>query len=491
MIGDSAEIPDGSVVEADLCIVGTGPAGIAIARRFASSKFKVLLLESGGLEFEPKVQALYAGRNVGRAYFPLDGCRTRYFGGSSNCWQGLCRPLDPDDFLQRPWVPHSGWPFDAQHLAPYYRGAARVLRLKGKSFNPEEWSDDATPVWRVHGGRVTSGLLKISKNQLGRLYRGQLEKSESVRAVLHASVTQIVADEAGVRKLVVKRTLGGGGFEVKARSYVLACGAIENARLLLSSNVGNQHDLVGRYFMEHPHVDEQGFLMGSPRLPAVSFYRSHPGRYRQQIWGYFALTPSTRRKEKLLSSASVLLRPIDKAARLERALSDVLSDIDMYMDPRRGKSAPLQLFSFGTPSEQAPNPRSRVKLGSERDSLGTLRAELDWRLTALDKASVRRTHQIFGEDFARSRWGRFRVLLDESRQFPEPVNGGRHHMGTTRMHPDPKEGVVDANAAVHGVPNLYIAGSSVFPTSGSANPTLTLVALALRLADHLEKVLHG
>ena len=488
MIGDSAEIAPDTILEADLCIVGSGPAGIAIARHFAKSKLDVLVLESGGLSAESSIQSLYDGRNVGRRYFGLDTCRSRCFGGSSNCWQGLCRPLDADDFQARPWVPHSGWPFDAEHLAPYYRRAARVLRLRGGDFQPERWSGDKTPLWKFERGRITTGLLKISRFRLGEVYQRQLRASSSVRIVLHASLTKILTSAAGVNELVVKRTLGGGSFKVRARKYVLACGGIENARLLLDSDVGNQRDLVGRYFMEHPHVDNEGFLIGSPRLPTIDFYRSHVAKHKQRIWGYFQVSAETRRTEKLLSCACFLLRAIEEPNPLERALVNVLQD----MDPAPlGKPGSTVHFAFGTPSEQAPNPESRVKLGTERDALGMLKPELDWRLTALDKHSVRRTHQLFAEDFALSRLGRFRVTLDASAELPEHVDGGRHHMGTTRMHKDPKQGVVDENSAVHGVPNLYIAGSSVFPTSGSANPTLTLVALALRLADHLEHHLNG
>src|SRR5690606_720685 len=488
VIGDSAEVVPDSVLKVDLCIVGTGPAGIAIARHFAKSKLDVLVLESGGFDFEQSVNDLNRGKNVGRRYFGLETCRSRFFGGSSNCWQGLCRPLDPDDFLARSWVPHSGWPFDAAHLAPYYRRAARVLRLRGRDFEPEQWSGDKTPLWKFERGRITTGLLKISRLRLGQIYRKQLQSSTSVRTILHASVTKISTNQSGVQELAVKRTLGGGGFRVQARKYVLACGGIENARLLLDSNVGNERDLVGRYFMEHPHIDNEGFLIGSPRLPPIGFYRSHIAKHRQRIWGYFALSPETRRKEKLLSCACFLLQPIEKQNGLEAALANVLRDMDPAPSGKAGASVH---FSFGTPSEQAPNPNSRVKLSSERDALGVLKAELDWRLTALDKHSARRTHQLFAEDLALSRLGRFRVTLDESHQLPSQVDGGRHHMGTTRMHDDPKQGVVNADSAVHGVPNLYVAGSSVFPTSGSANPTFTIVALALRLADHLEKTLGG
>lgn len=487
MIVDATEIEAGSTLEADLCIVGSGPAGMAIARRFDGTSVRVLMLESGGFERSSAVQTLYAGRSIGRRYFDIDACRQRYFGGSSNCWAGLCRPLDPEDFTARDWVPHSGWPIDHAALAPWYREAEALLGLDATGWQvppahgPARWPLDA---------RVESRFFKLSAPiRLGKTERARLTRSTNVRICLNATVVRIglTANTKRVDRLHVRRSVGTGGFTVRAQRYVLACGGIENPRLLLASDaeqargVGNQHDLVGRYFMEHPHTDRHGVLIGGAALKAPHFYRRHR-MGTQRIWGHFMLSAATRQAERLLSAAVVFLP--------HRAnpppLSDAVHAASRWMDGAPGASTRL---TFGTPSEQVPNPESRVRLDSARDRLGVPRAMLDWRVRAVDKYSVERTHAILAEALAAAGIGRVRLTLPKGPRFPKAVNGGRHHMGTTRMHADPKRGVVDADCRVHGVADLYVAGSSVFPTSGSANPTLTLTALAFRLATHLQTAL--
>src|SRR5882762_6844211 len=147
-------------------------------------------------------------------------------------------------------------------------------------------------------------------------------------------------------------------------------------------------------------------------------------------------------------------------------------------------------FKLFTRMEQSPNPNSRIQLDHERDELGVPRATLDWQLSSIDKRSIRKLHEVIGEEVGRSELGRVRLmdwLQEETNEWPSTLGGGWHHMGTTRMTDDPKDGVVDANCKVFGIQNLYMAGSSCFPTSGSANPTLTLLALTFRLSEHLKK----
>lgn len=497
MIGFSTEIEDGARIEADLCVVGSGPAGLALALAFDGTGRRVLVLESGGFERDPEVQELYRGTNVGRPYFDLDDCRQRQFGGSSNCWAGLCRPLDPDDFEARDWVPHSGWPFGRAELEPWYRAAEELLDIGGPAWDDPSWTEVPDPAgapWPLADPRVTAGFFKLSPpTRFGRKYRPRLERSGNLQVVLGATVTRIgLAPDGGrVERLDVRRTGGGSGFTVAARRYVIACGGIETPRLLLASDdlhpagVGNGHDLVGRFFMEHPHTDGEAVILASPAAPAPRFYGPLL-RNEQPIWGLFKLTPAARAEARLLHAAMVFLPYRGELEALDQALWRTIADTD-------APDAPLpegpMVFTFGTPSEQVPNPESRVRLDAERDRLGVPRPVLDWRLSAQDVASAARTHEILAEAFAGSGLARVKLTLAAGPAFPDHTQGGRHHMGTARMHADPRRGVVDADGRVHGVADLYLAGSAVFPTAGSANPTLTLVALALRQAAHLEREL--
>lgn len=507
MIGFADEIEDGSRVETDLCIVGGGPAGLAIALALDGAPFRVTVLESGGYARQPEVQQLYRGDSVGRPYFELDDCRQRYFGGSSNCWTGLCRPLDAEDFEARDWVPHSGWPFPRSELEPWYREAETLLELRGPAWDAPSWtapaelpspSPDAPSApsvpWPVTDPRVRAGFFKLSPpTRFGRVYKEPLERSANVRVVLGASVARIglAANGRRVERLDVRRSTGAGGFTVAARRYVIACGGIETPRLLLASDdvhpsgVGNDHDLVGRFFMEHPHTDGEAVVLGSPAAPPPFFYGRHP-RNDQLVWGHFQLTGAARAEERLLHAAMVFLPYRRELGLFARALWRTVADTDA---PELPPGERPMVFTFGTPSEQAPNPQSRVRLGDGKDRLGMPRAVLDWRLTEQDVASVARTHEILAEGLAASGMARVQLTLAPGPRFPDHMKGGRHHMGTARMHPDPRQGVTDADGRVHGVDDLFVAGSALFPTSGSANPTLTLVALALRQAVRLREEL--
>jgi choline dehydrogenase-like flavoprotein len=473
---DARSVPRDSAIETDVCVVGAGAAGIALVRELSGRPFRVLLLESGGLEEDPATQDLYRGTVFGRNYFQLDVCRKRRFGGSTWCWQGLCRPLDPIDFEARDWVPHSGWPFGAETLRPYYERAQEVLLLERFAYAGADWADPDPPLPFV-GDTMRSGVFQVAANRLGELYREDVEKAPNVDTFLFANVVGIEAAAGRVQRLRVA-TLAGNSFSVLPRCVVLATGGIENARLLLVSGLGNQNDLVGRYFMEHPHVVAGAFLPSSAEL-SLGFYRARR-RGRVEVAGYLATTDAVQRRERLLSSCS-FLAPQAPLPDFEVALASVVQE----MDRPQAQPAGHAVF-FMNELEQAPNPASRVRLSEDKDALGVPRVQLEWRLSAVDKISARRTHEVLARALGRAGLGRLQIMLSEDDHvWPPELGGGRHHMGTTRMNADPRLGVVDPDGRVHGLDNLYVAGSSVFPTGGAANPTLTLVALALRLADHL------
>lgn len=515
---DARSLPPEEVLRGTVCIVGAGAAGIALALELAEAGVEVLLLESGGYEPEPATQALYGGENVGRSYFPLEASRLRFFGGTTNHWAGVCRELEPLDFEPRPWVPGSGWPLARRDLEPFYPRARTLCELTPAPEDPE-----ALP---FPGGRFPTRWVSFSPpTRFGSHYREKLEASEKVRLLLHANAVEV--EPAPERSRVARihcATLEGGRFSVEARYYVLALGGLENARLLLASRsvhargVGNGHDLVGRFFMEHPHVEAGTWLLSEGSLHRPVYDWPDPaGGYRGAHMALLTLSEAQLREEELLgwsaelrittpsqeSAAFQALRAVGGAARrgeapedLGRHLRTILGDLDAAVwgawQRATGNPGSDARYEITLRTEQAPDPESRLTLADEKDALGMPRPRLAWRLREQDVASLRRGLELLALEVGRLGWGRVRLPdPEEEPGWSERIHGGWHHMGTTRMASDPKRGVVDRDCRVHGFEDLYVAGSSVFPTSGWANPTLTLVALAVRTAHHLRDRLAG
>ena len=530
MIIDANSVPRDTWLDADICIIGAGPAGISLAREFDARPFRVILLESGRLKRNRAGQALYKGENVGLHYDDLDQARSRYFGGSSNCWGGFCRPLDHHDFEKRDWVPNSGWPIKRTALLPYYERAHGLLQLGPFQYEPSIWEnwigrEDARLV-PLAGDRAINIISQLSPpTRFGRHYRDEIAGSANISTYLGANVTEIETPETGSQVTAVRvRTLGGSSFRVAARTYVLATGGIETPRLLLASNryqtagIGNQHDLVGRYFMDHPRLRAGSIRFRDPRASSglYDLHNTLQGNVTARgvkIAGYFGLTPETQRAERIgntrcyavsryvgddpdsYTAISHIRQAVHGAGSLlERSRADMLNMV-RHLPNVAVLAAGLKLrlpflargFALETVVEPTPLPDSRVTLGFGRDRLGMPQVKVEWRLGELEKRTIRRTQQILGEDMARAGAGSIVVEApDDGQEWPDTLRGCWHHMGTTRMADDPRQGVVDSQCRVHGMENLFIAGSSVFPTCGSDMPTITIVALALRLADYLK-----
>lgn len=506
MFIDARTLADQTSLEVDLAIIGGGVAGITLAHTLAGSGISVCVVEAGGLEPDPAVQSLYEGENTGIDYSPT-ATRLRHFGGSSNHWGGYCRPLDAIDFKQRDWVPFSGWPFTIDELAPYYKPASAIVEvIPGRFDDRDYWqrvSGEKLP--EAASGRMRLQFVQFSPpTRFGSRYGDELKAAANIRVLLNANVTQISAtDNAQAVKQLAIRTLNGLRHSVKARYYVLATGGLENARILLLSNnvvaagLGNQNDLVGRFFMEHPHMG--GFaemvVADLERLPKIL-------RERVTVEGHsakaaFNPTQQFLREHQLLNATFMMgvagkypsgQRP-DAANANDRARRDMLKAARHFLTDNADTVKPGSTgawLGIGGSCEQAPNPDSRVSLSTKHDALGLPRIKLDWRLTEQDRLSFYTHLHSLALEFGALGIGRLRVMVADQRDWPQPLGGGSHHMGTTRMSDNPSHGVVDRNCKVHAVDNLYVAGSSVFPTSGVSNPTLTLVALTLRLADHLK-----
>ena len=480
MFTDARDVPDGTEITADVCIVGAGAAGITIARELASATRRVVVLESGFVEPEPVTQTLYDGESLGIPYFPLGdaGTRTRQYGGSTNRWNGECRPLNAIDFEQREWIPDSGWPFDVASVRPYYDRAQVVCELGPFAYAVDDDSLD---------GAVEPTIIQYSPPaRFGLAAHDELARAAGTTVLLGANATDLAMNDSGRTVTHVEvATTAGARFTVRAGAFVLATGGIENARLLLASDgvvrggIGNAHDLVGRTFMEHLYLDDAARIALHPRLRRRYTLEQRSGAQRVRL--ALMVSDAMQRQEQLPGATFVITdapAPVGWVGAARRVARRAAGSLRSHV-----------VLSVKHVQEQVPNRDSRVVLSTERDRLGCRRADLDWRTAPADRTTAARSYAIL--DRALRTAGIGRVVdsrLDDGPDWPTDLRGARHHMGTTRMHPDPKRGVVDADGRVHGVANLYVAGSSVFPTSGSANPTLTIVALALRLADHLALV---
>jgi choline dehydrogenase-like flavoprotein len=514
MLVDVEALEVNSEVSSEVCIIGAGAAGISIARALSRSGLDVVLLEAGTYNPVFECQNLYKGqmahvRREEDVYYPLR-TRMRFFGGSTNAWYGWCMPLDTMDFEKRDWVPYSGWPITREDLEPWYRKATKTVEIEWFK-DLSAWNEKARrPLIVRNHERVVSKMWQVSPpTRFGVRYRKQIEKSKNVRLILNANVTAIRAhpDLKQVDYLNVS-TLEGRKFKVRSRYFVLATGGIENARLLLSSDeeqaggLGNANDLVGRFFSDHPETLQRAAqlvwvdpsLVTEPsRLSMYVDQKADPLLKGTRNFTAFALSDSTLRQEKLLQFSLQLLGlgkgDLDE---LGEAVGKTAARLDHGTRRERGRSEYLQC-SLAARAEPVPNPENRVTLLEERDALGMRRVRVAWDFSDLDLRSHERGMQIVAEELGRAGLARLKVVmpLGSAEKPLGTTHGAAHHMGTTRMHSDPKQGVVDANCRVHGLANLFVAGSSVFPTFGLANPTLTLIALALRTAGHLRDLVRG
>jgi choline dehydrogenase-like flavoprotein len=511
---DARELEDGTVIRGDVCIVGAGAAGISMVLDWIDSGHDVVLLEGGGFDYDAQVQDLYAGETSGQRYYPLMASRLHMFGGTTGHWGGMCAPFDPIDFEVRDWVPLSGWPIGLEELAPYYRRAQPRVEIGDHPFELDYWlaRDRKLKPFALDPAIVRHKIWQFSPfSRFGTLYRDPLVQARNVRLYTYANVVEITPsdDLRSVRSLTV-RNHAGRNLTVEARCVILACGAIQNARLLLASDerarggLGNARDQVGRYFMEHLEISTGELWLAGPHPMRLYEWKDTDTLARSEL----GISEPVQRAQRILNG-TVSLRALAVGRKLTPRM-----DLWQNEDPRQSLDRFLQdmvnadslartedddrldrAFELDLRMEQAPNPRSRVTLDPEVDDLGMRRAHLHWDLTELDKRSVRTTMVLLATEFGRADLGRIRLhewLRDETDPtFPPDTNGGWHHMGTTRMGTDPATSVVDADCRVHGIDNLFVAGSSCFATSAAPNPTLTVIALSLRTSDHVRGLLGG
>ncbi len=503
----------------DVCIIGAGPAGITLALNL-SKEFNVLLLEAGGFDHSVESQEVYKGKNIGHEYYNLDECRARWLGGGTNLWGGWCYPLDELDFKKREFVKYSGWPIEKKDLDPYRERAKAMFKIPA-SFNfdsPQRKIEDPVIGWDdVMGGKSRDfhqiDFWRNPEMNFGYQYKDELKKSTNVHCYLNANLTDMaLLDDLSAIKKTKVQNYKGKVFDIQANTFVLATGAIENARLLLNFNkqlnkgIGNKNDLVGRFFADHPHfrigkilledklrekVLAAGRALSSGDIAPSEEFQLHNRtlnfgfRIKINPKGMISMTTKERIRNMLCSQ--------------EWMINSINYYRENFSHKRRFNCFHQELNLdntdgiISTGAEAAPNPLSRVTIGDGNDRFDMQRTILDWQLTKVDKDSIRTGLIGYGKYFATKDLGRVQIdkwVLKEDDEFPgspQPM-GGLHHMGTTRMSMSPREGVVDADQKVYGMNNFYIAGSSVFPTTGHVNPTFTIVQMTLRLADHINSM---
>jgi choline dehydrogenase-like flavoprotein len=493
---DARQIPDGTELAPDLAIVGGGPAGITLALALANAPIRMLLLESGSMELEEPTQALYSGQEVGVSYIPLDATRLRYLGGGTNHWGGWSRPLDEIDFEKREWLPYSGWPFSRQELEPYLLRAQGLI--EAGPFLYDKLAERELPgrLLPLGKGGIYTSFFQFSQwrdnaqhlpTAFGHRYAKDLKRIPNLQLMLHANVTALrpAQDARWIDHLDVA-TLSGRRFRVKPRHIVLACGGIENARLLLASNdaiaagIGNQNGLVGRFFADHaiPRGTATLVTFGGE---IAGFYKATNDAQGAHFRATLSPTEDFRRQGQLLGALITVEERVtlDAVGQAAVATTSQVLGVD---------ESDAHAYSLGVGLELAPDPERRLTLINTRDALGTPRLDLKMTISDDDFARYRAVLLELGRQLLQAKSGMLRIDCHTRAEWLRAMDWGNHHLGTTRMHDDPKQGVVDANGQVHGLANLFLAGSSIFPTYSASNPTLNLVALTLRLADHLKGI---
>lgn len=501
----------------DICIVGAGPTGIALAESLRTSNLRVALLESGTHTPSNEANELNEGEVGGLRFAGLTEGRARAFGGAGHLWAGQCLELQSIDFEARDWVPHSGWPIEKKSLSNWYRKAEELLKVIGEKYDETNWkkqhltnplagSSDLVPLFTVMTGY----------RNVGRLFTKKFQQAKNITVILGAHALYLESEEVG--HVTGVRIAGDNRLTVvRAKNIVLCCGGIENARLLLLSKrseapaPGNTSGLVGKYFQDHPNAFVGEFVPSNLRLIQDHFGLLYRGRTR--YFPKFTLSEAIQRKYKVMNAAMhfEFAEPegsaIDRARELVRALRSkknvknvsirfakhAAKDIPDFMNVAarryiRGLSPanPRARVQLQVHLEQAPNPHSQIVLSEELDRYGMQKAKVVWALSDIEKHTLDVAIKTASEELQKCSLGTLKPYpWLSSSDWPHNLYDAYHHAGTTRMSLEASDGVVNSDLRLHDTKNVFVCGGSVFTTSGFANPTLSMMALALRLGNHL------
>ncbi|KQZ82975.1 dehydrogenase [Mesorhizobium sp. Root157] len=475
MIFDSYEAFEAAALAPKVVVIGSGPAGITIARKLAAAGITVAILEAGGREYSDESQDFYRGRTVGDPYFDLDITRLRYMGGSSNHWAGWCRVLDAHDFQPKAWAPDTGWPIERKDIEPFLSEVHDILELP--EFRADvPISDDMRWVQ----------LIKSPAVRFGEKYADELANSQNIALVLNTSVTELAGDGSKITGTRIWSNGRQAGL-LQADYFVVCAGGLENSRLLLWSNQTSNGGVVphtealGKYWMEHPTFEGGNAILADYDEFEVDAANE----------AFFSPSPAAMERLEIMNFGIRLIEtPYPGAKRLIADLACSAPDLAEWAAVKLGQHlrCAAQLYVAW---EQAPRADNRIELSAtDMDQAGVPRIELHWKKSDLERRTILEGLRLFGRTMAEKNLGRVRIddWLTSGADYPTNQElAGHHHMGGTRMGTDVARSVVDADCKVHAMANLYVGGSSVFCTSGECNPTTTITALACRLGDHLAR----
>jgi hypothetical protein len=508
----------------DVCIVGGGVSGLVIANELAETGMKIALVESGGKEYHQQSQDLYNANKVDFPFPNTSYTRLRFLGGSSNHWQNNTSPLSPLDFKKREGITNSGWPIQYDELVPYYSRAELYCGVGNDGYSLERWlsasgMSDITASSSIIETRIAK--VPFSPTRFFEQYGNKLVHNTHVEVITFSNIVDIEFNE-NTQKVdrVTFKTLEGNQFLIAASTFIMCLGGIENARMLLhfnekySNKLGNQSNAVGRYLMEHPTPRAAHLI--AKKTSELDLYLGFKEQ-QKTISGFCSLTDQTvednatinLRMPFLPQSNYILSDGISSSHIISQALSNfelpedasthawnILSDIDMVIEGIGRKRFDIRLFDHAAETggyeipmmmEQTPDKDNRIILSNKKDVLGLSKINIEYRITDIDKQRLWRSLDICGKEIAKLGFGRLKILKERSlRLWRDQLGFSAHHIGTTRMSSDPSNGVVNENSRVFGTNNFYLGGSSVFPTGGSVPPTLTIVALSIRLAEHIK-----
>jgi choline dehydrogenase-like flavoprotein len=505
------DIPPATLI-ADICIVGAGAAGITLAVEFARKGKTVLLLEGGGAVREDSSQALYDSEIAGLPHRGIHTGRIRVKGGTTVRWGGQILELDALDFTPRPTVPESGWPFPKTELTSFYE---RALHLEGLA--KVERSDAA--VWRdlnlpfTQFADLEAYLSRwCPEPNFARLHNKTLTTHTSIHLWLHSSVVELITEGETTTGLRC-RTLTGEETIFRAHKYIFALGGIESSRFFLQPRPGglpwNRSSLLGQHFQDHidcnaaavhPH-DLASFhdtfdpiiTHGFKFLPKLRLPPHLQARHDTLSIGS---TMSFEDTGKVRMQAKHTIRDLmrgrfrdvtrDNLTHTAKHVPMLFHQVWRYKVQRRAYAPPEVRIFLRIHCEQEPTSRSSITLTDQRDPLGLFRVRFDWQISERELETIRQFVLIAQRSLASIA----RIIPDEdlmsgSPNFLARCDDSNHHMGGMRMSPTDATGVVDPNLRLYGLTNTYICSSAVFPCSGFSNPTHTVLALAIRLCDHL------
>ncbi len=515
MITDISDLNSQSY-SSDVCIIGAGPAGISLANKLSiNNKLSVILIESGDFEYDKTTQELYTGKIIDNLPpVALDLSRLRYFGGTSNHWGGSSGPFDDIDFKKRDWIDLSGWPISKQDIDEFYKEAHQVMGTGDYSYDPTTLANDSgVNLMKFTRSDVEHRFRKVKATRFGIEFRKRLVESKNVQVILNANVVNMDFDSNKSLNFITVQSLKNKKINISSKQYVLATGGVENARLLLSSKLADSLPLLGRCFSFHPRLQTgtiiTNYTYDSDKVPY--HWQSSQGK---RVKYNLVLSEAVQKKEKLANYAAILNEiPLNSAgidalrrikhnddkqeSSLGSDIATIFGDLGNVADyfKRKASNYKISAFNVITYVDQIPNKESRVVLGDDVDQFGMRKSKILWQYFDDERDSIYRFNQILARELGHSNIGRMQISeqLKDDEEFKKLLrgnSGGGHQIGTTRMSASVTTGVVDENCKVHNVNNLYVAGSSVFPTGSWMNPTITVVALSLRLADRLTTILN-